>query len=486
MFKCVYLDSNCTIEDDCSFRNAPKTYLKDIADVLGCHENGIIDLLNFFYASYGKSIWEYHEIFWRTLVNRLGYKNNRAVLDQVYNIFLDFYEKNISLYPEVIQTLTEMKPYCRLVLVANGNSKRLERLIKKYQLTEYFDDFVISSETPYKKPDQFMFNYGLCLYGFSPDEVLMVGDRMDNDVIGAKKSGIHTVLVNRFQSNNIALDSMADFSISSLSELKTILDCTKNLIQNRAIKSKYLIAYPFDFHSSALTAFVVAGGKGSRLGDIGKSTQKCMLPIWDGKPILSYVITILKSIGCKRVVIAVNHLSEQIIDYYKDGTAFGIEIEYTQGNFASTYDALYSSLDKLSNDFIYMHGDILFEPELLFDLVNTSNNNMKSCVGIIKNKGIHLTHAQMDIDANGVITNIDLTERDEHYPYTFLGIAVYKKRDFIELFDGKKDGMVEKNILQKINANRDTLSVVYHGNWRHFETEQDYIRAKNESAWNIF
>ena len=83
------------------------------------------------------------------------------------------------------------------------------------------------------------------------------------------------------------------------------------------------------------------------------------------------------------------------------------------------------------------------------------------------------------------ITNIDLTERDEHFPYTFLGTGVYKKSDFIDFFDGDTTGMVEKFIHQKLQKCKTTKAIIYKGEWRHFETEADVLKAKNESEWII-
>ena len=60
-----------------------------------------------------------------------------------------------------------------------------------------------------------------------------------------------------------------------------------------------------------ICAFIVAGGKGTRLGKLGEQTQKCMLELW-GRPMLYYPIVLLRNVGCTKIVIAVNHLSEQI------------------------------------------------------------------------------------------------------------------------------------------------------------------------------
>ena len=45
---------------------------------------------------------------------------------------------------------------------------------------------------------------------------------------------------------------------------------------------------------NSISAFIVAGGKGTRLGTLGEQTQKCMLELW-GKPMLYYPIVLLRN-----------------------------------------------------------------------------------------------------------------------------------------------------------------------------------------------
>jgi molybdenum cofactor biosynthesis enzyme MoaA/dTDP-glucose pyrophosphorylase len=233
---------------------------------------------------------------------------------------------------------------------------------------------------------------------------------------------------------------------------------------------------------SDISAFIVAGGKGARLGDLGKHTQKCMLEFW-GKPMLYYLIVLLRNAGCFKIVIAVNHLQSQITDYFKDGKDYGVEIEYVEGNFSSTYDALYQSLNHLSSRILYIHANILFQGTLLENIISLSNQQDKNIIAVISNNNLKLKHAQVSLDAEHNISAIDLEERNNRYPYTFLGVAYYKKQDFITQFDGNSAGMVEKLIQQLLDANIKTLAHQYRGDWRHIETEQDYSSIKQESKW---
>ena len=74
-------------------------------------------------------------------------------------------------------------------------------------------------------------------------------------------------------------------------------------------------------------AVIMAGGKGTRLGDLTKNTPKPMIKV-AGRPILERVLLHLVSHGIRRIYISVNYLSEQIEEYFGDGSRFGCHIDY--------------------------------------------------------------------------------------------------------------------------------------------------------------
>jgi dTDP-glucose pyrophosphorylase len=74
-------------------------------------------------------------------------------------------------------------------------------------------------------------------------------------------------------------------------------------------------------------AVVMAGGRGSRLGDLTQSTPKPMLPV-AGKPILERIVLHLVGSGIRRIFLSVNYLAEVIESYFQDGRRFGASIEY--------------------------------------------------------------------------------------------------------------------------------------------------------------
>lgn len=110
-------------------------------------------------------------------------------------------------------------------------------------------------------------------------------------------------------------------------------------------------------------AVIMAGGKGSRLLSItNDEIPKPMVPV-DGKPLLEYQVEKLKAYGIKKIVMIVGHLGEKIVDHFKDGKEFGVEIDYIfEKEPLGTAGAFYYLKDKTdAKDFMLIFGDVFFD-----------------------------------------------------------------------------------------------------------------------------
>lgn len=72
---------------------------------------------------------------------------------------------------------------------------------------------------------------------------------------------------------------------------------------------------------------IMAGGMGTRISSIASDIPKPMIKI-DGKPILEHELIRLKEQGFKDIIMTVSYLGNIIIDYFGDGSKWGINIDY--------------------------------------------------------------------------------------------------------------------------------------------------------------
>ncbi|MCW6037896.1 nucleotidyltransferase family protein [Spirulina subsalsa FACHB-351] len=72
---------------------------------------------------------------------------------------------------------------------------------------------------------------------------------------------------------------------------------------------------------------IMAGGKGTRLHPYTTNCPKPLLPV-GGKPILEHIIERAKEEGFQHFILAVHYLGHMIEDYFGDGHAWQIQIDY--------------------------------------------------------------------------------------------------------------------------------------------------------------
>lgn len=105
---------------------------------------------------------------------------------------------------------------------------------------------------------------------------------------------------------------------------------------------------------------IVAGGKGTRISSIANNIPKPMIRIGD-KPVLEHEIICLRDQGFKDIILTVSYLGEIIMDYFGDGSKFGVHIDYFfEENPLGNAGALFRIKDKLNEDFLLLNADALF------------------------------------------------------------------------------------------------------------------------------
>lgn len=78
-----------------------------------------------------------------------------------------------------------------------------------------------------------------------------------------------------------------------------------------------------------VVALVMAGGRGTRLGERTVTTPKPLLPV-GGRPILDHLLGTLERAGVGRVFIAVHYLADQIARFVETRERAGIELLYEE------------------------------------------------------------------------------------------------------------------------------------------------------------
>ena len=132
------------------------------------------------------------------------------------------YEK---LYTDSENCLKRLSRNYEIGIIANqplGTSERLENL----GVRKYIDLVIASAEEGVSKPDRRIFEIALERSGCKPENAVMIGDRIDNDIVPAKQLGMKTIWIKQgFGSLWTVMDEneKADIEVNNLSDILNYL-----------------------------------------------------------------------------------------------------------------------------------------------------------------------------------------------------------------------------------------------------------------------
>lgn len=185
---------------------------------------------------------------------------------------------------------------------------------------------------------------------------------------------------------------------------------------------------------------LMVGGLGKRLRPLTNETPKPMLHVGD-KPILQTIVQGFVNCGFTNITMCLGYKSEQIKDYFKDGSEFGARINYVfEDKRMGTAGALTLIKQNLQEPFFVMNGDLLtninyekmldfhlehkadatmcvreYDFEVPFGVVNIKNERIES----IKEKPVHSFYVNAGIYLLEPWC-IDLIPDNEYYDMTSL------------------------------------------------------------------
>lgn len=106
---------------------------------------------------------------------------------------------------------------------------------------------------------------------------------------------------------------------------------------------------------------IMAGGKGTRITSVASDIPKPMILI-EGKPVLEHEIECLRKQGFTDLILTVSHLGNIIMDYFGDGSKFGVHIEYYfEKEPLGNAGALFKIKNQLTDDFLLLNADAMFD-----------------------------------------------------------------------------------------------------------------------------
>ncbi|MCL2023853.1 MAG: HAD family hydrolase [Oscillospiraceae bacterium] len=126
------------------------------------------------------------------------------------------------LYPEAIAALDVLYKKYKLGVIAN-HGKDTAKLLG---IDRFFSIYVVSKIAGFSKPDLRIFEMALQQAQCAPENAVMIGDRLDNDIFPAKKLGMKTIWIRQGFGgipDPMSKEYKPDYTVNNLLEILEIL-----------------------------------------------------------------------------------------------------------------------------------------------------------------------------------------------------------------------------------------------------------------------
>ena len=137
-----------------------------------------------------------------------------------------WHSEDERVYPQAANCLAELHKKYKIGVIANQIPGTADRM-KSYGLYPYLDLIIASAEEGVEKPDLRIFEIAFERAKCRPENAVMIGDRIDNDIVPAKQKGMITIWIRQGfggMAENLTVEETPDYCVHNLQELADFLN----------------------------------------------------------------------------------------------------------------------------------------------------------------------------------------------------------------------------------------------------------------------
>jgi MurNAc alpha-1-phosphate uridylyltransferase len=179
----------------------------------------------------------------------------------------------------------------------------------------------------------------------------------------------------------------------------------------------------------ALSAVILAGGLGSRLGPLTAKTPKVMVEV-AGKPFILHQLELLRRNGIPRVTLCVGHLGEMVRRLVGNGSDLGIEVDYSFDGpgLLGTGGAIQNALPTLDDEFFVIYGDSYLDCDYRAIASAFRLTGKSGLMTVLRNLG-QWDESNVVFDGRQILV-YDKRNRNPNMQFVDYGLGVFKSACF--------------------------------------------------------
>ena len=209
-----------------------------------------------------------------------------------------------------------------------------------------------------------------------------------------------------------------------------------------------------------MQAVILAGGLGTRLGDITKQVPKPMVPV-AGVPYLEHQLRLLREQAITNVVLLTGYLAEQIEEHFGDGGRLGLSIRYSREEVPlGTGGALRQARDLLEDTFLLIYGDSYLPIDYRAVLMKLRESTAIGLVVAYQDRvGLTSVQKNLAIDRDDYVLRYEKDTAATGLDYVEAGVLAFRQQ-VLDYLPATREVSLEKDVFPKLIAEHRMIAAV--------------------------
>jgi NDP-sugar pyrophosphorylase family protein len=216
-------------------------------------------------------------------------------------------------------------------------------------------------------------------------------------------------------------------------------------------------------------AVLLAGGRGTRLGALARTTPKPLLPV-QGVPVIERMIVRLHEAGVERCIVVTCHLADVLETHLGDGRDLGVRIDYLREPFPLGTAGCLGLLAKPDRSFFLVNADLV--TDLCFVTLAERHGHSKAAATVaVRRHETPIEYGLVEFDAEGHLTSY----REKPVHEGFIGMGIYCLAPRVCDLVGVHEAITMPEVLDRLmDAGETVLCHRHDGIWCDIGRPADY------------
>lgn len=206
---------------------------------------------------------------------------------------------------------------------------------------------------------------------------------------------------------------------------------------------------------------ILAGGLGSRLGELTRTTPKPLMPV-RGRPYLAWQLDWLAGQGFRDALLLTGYLGRQVEEALGDGARFGLRLRYNrEPEPLGTGGALRLAESLLDERFLLIYGDSFLPIDLRKTATTLVDTDAQGLLVVYHDPGGETTvPCNVALEEDGLHVAAYLKQqRDPRLRYVEAGVLAFR-RDALRLVPSAGKCSLEMEVFPRLIAERELVAEV--------------------------